>query len=159
LRIPLKRLKKELSLRISMEFRRLTIDDYDRLTKLWEKSRLSFRPQGRDSREAIVAEMVANPDFFVGAFEGDRLIGVVVLSCDLRRGWINRLAVNPNCRRRGVAKALIAESERILRTRGVRLFCALVDDDNTASKELFRECGYVEHHDIIYFSKRDSEEV
>jgi ribosomal protein S18 acetylase RimI-like enzyme len=77
----------------------------------------------------------------------------------MRRGWINRLAVDPNYRRRGVAKVLVAESEKVLRKHGVRIFCAFIDDDNTASQTLFKERGYVEHRDIIYFSKRDSGEV
>lgn len=120
---------------------------------------LPFRPQGRDSRESITRQMNSNPDFFLGAFQQDRLIGVAVLSCDMRKGWVNRLAVAPEYRRRGVARTLITESERTLRSRGINLFCALVDADNTPSKELFKKCGYTEHNDITYFSKRDSESV
>jgi ribosomal protein S18 acetylase RimI-like enzyme len=142
-----------------MQNRRLTINDYEAITELWKKAKLPFRPKGRDSREAIFNEMAVNPEFFLGAFERDRLIGVVIISCDIRKGWINRLAVDPKYRYRGVAKMLIAESERILRARGVRLFGVLINADNVSSKELFRKCGYVEHHDIAYFSKRDSEEV
>lgn len=146
-------------MRIRMQTRRLTINDYEAITELWKKAKLPFRPKGRDSREAISSEMADNPEFFLGAFERDRLIGVVIISCDIRKGWINRLAVDPEYRYRGVAKTLIAESERILRARGVRLFGVLIDADNISSKELFRKCGYVERHDIAYFSKRDSEEV
>jgi len=142
-----------------MEIRRLTIDNYEEMTKLWSKARLPFRPSGRDSREAVAAEMKANPDFFLGAFEGDRLVGLVVVSCDLRKGWLNRLAVDPGHRHRGVAKDLIAEVEKALRKRGIRIFCALIEEYNTASKELFKRRGYVEHRDIIYFSKRESDEV
>jgi ribosomal protein S18 acetylase RimI-like enzyme len=77
----------------------------------------------------------------------------------LRKGWINRLAVDPNHQRHGIAKALVDEAEKVLRKHGAKIFCALVEDDNVASKEFFKKCGYVEHRDIIYFSKRDSEEV
>jgi ribosomal protein S18 acetylase RimI-like enzyme len=142
-----------------MHIRRLTAKDYEAMASLWRRAKLPFRPQGRDSRESIVRQMNLNPDFFIGAFGQDRLIGVAVLSCDMRKGWINRLAVAPECRRKGVARALIAESERTLRTRGVNVFCALIDANNKPSKELFKKCGYVEHNDIVYFSKRDSEMV
>ncbi len=142
-----------------MQIRRLTSNDYGAITDLWERARLSFRPKGRDSRDAMSKEMAANPEFFLGAIEEDCLIGVVIISCDMRKGWINRLAVDPKHRHLGVAKALIAESERVLRTRGIRLFCAFIDADNMSSKELFEKCGYVEHHDITYFSKRDNEDV
>jgi ribosomal protein S18 acetylase RimI-like enzyme len=142
-----------------MEIRKLTINDYEEIIKLWSRARLPYKPKGRDSKEAIVAQMKANPEFFLGAFKDNRLVGMVIISCDMRKGWINRLAVDSDYRNRGIATALIAESEKILRKYGIRIFCALIEDYNTVSRELFKECGYVEHRDIIYFSKRDSNEV
>ena len=142
-----------------MEIRRLTISDYKEIVRLWSRAKLPFKPKGRDSREAIAVQMETNPDFFLGAFEDNRLVGTVIISCDVRKGWINRLAVDPDYRNRGIAKALITESERVLRRHGIRIFCVLIEDYNTTSKNLFKECGYIEHRDIMYFSKRDSDEV
>ncbi|MEM3695339.1 MAG: GNAT family N-acetyltransferase [Candidatus Bathyarchaeia archaeon] len=142
-----------------MEIRRLTIKDYEEIVKLWSRAKLPYKPKGRDSKEAIAAQMKANPNFFLGAYEGDKLVGVVIISCDLRKGWINRLAVDPEYRFRGIAQVLIVESEKVLRKRGIKIICALIEDYNIASKRLFKKLGYVEHRDIIYFSKRESEEV
>jgi len=142
-----------------MQIRRLAINDYEEIVTLWIKAKLPFKPKGRDSREAIETQMKANPEFFLGAFEDNRLIGTVIISCDLRKGWINRLAVDPDCRRHGIAKTLIAESEKVLRRHGIRIFCVLIEDYNTVSKKLFKECNYVEGSDVIYFSKRYSDEV
>jgi len=142
-----------------MEIRRLTINDYEEMARLWSKAKLPFKPKGRDSKEAIAIQMKVNPDYFIGTFENNRLAGTVIMSCDTRKGWINRLAVDPDYRYRGIAKALIAASEKKLRKYGIRIFCALIEDSNIASKKLFKECGYAEHHDIIHFSKRDSDEV
>lgn len=142
-----------------MEIRRLAITDYEEMVRLWVKAKLPFKPRGRDGKEALASQMKANPDFFVGAFEADHLIGTVIISSDKRKGWINRLAVDPDCRHRGIAKALIIKSEKVLRKRGIQIFCALIEDYNSASKKLFRRCGYFEHRDIIYFSKRESDEV
>ena len=142
-----------------MKVRKLTSKDYGRVTDLWTRAGLSFRPKGRDSKEAIAGLMKANPDFFLGVFEDNLLVGVAVLSSDMRKGWINRLAVDPDHRRLGIAKMLVAESERIFKKHGLKMVCVLVDDDNAESKELFRKIGYVEHRDIIYFSKRDNEDI
>jgi len=142
-----------------MEIRKLTMKDYYAVSRLWLHAELPFKPKGRDSMEAMSAQMEVEPDFFLGAFENDDLIGTVIVTFDRRRGWINRLAVDPNHRRRGAAKALIAESEKILRNRGVRVFCCLIEGHNEPSRELFKKCGYIEHRDVAYFSKRDSDRV
>ena len=137
----------------------MAIDDYDDIVRLWNRASLPYKPEGRDRRLSIASEMEANPDFFIGVYEGNKLVGTVIASCDLRKGWINRLAVDPTCRRRGIAKTLIAEAEKALRKRGVRIICALIENTNSGSTELFKKCGYVEHCDIIYFSKRESDRV
>jgi len=142
-----------------MEIRRLRFEDYPKLVELWSKAGLPFKPKGRDSPQAIAKQIEENPDFFMGTFENGRLIGAIIASSDGRKGWINRLAVDPEYWRRGVARALIAEAEKALRQKGLKVFCALIEDSNKASKELFKKCGYVEHRDIIYFSKRESEEA
>jgi len=152
-------LKNRVKSGVCMKIRSLNIDEYKDIINLWKRAKLPFKQHGRDSRESIAKEMAANPEFFLGAFEHERLIGVAILSCDVRKGWINRLAVDPKYRSRGIARALIAGSERVLKNGGIRVFCALIEADNTPSKELFKKCGYVEGHDIIYFSKRDAEEV
>jgi ribosomal protein S18 acetylase RimI-like enzyme len=103
--------------------------------------------------------MKKNPNFFLGAYDGNRLVGTVIAGYDYRRGWINRLAVDPKYRQKRVAQKLIAAAEKALRKMDARIICALVDDCNVASLSLFKKCGYMEHHDIVYFSKRDSNEV
>jgi ribosomal protein S18 acetylase RimI-like enzyme len=139
-----------------MKICKLAIADYDQITALWKHSGLPFKPLGRDCRSAVKAQMAANPDFFLGAFEGNRLVGVVFATSDGRKGWINRLAVYPDFRRLGVAEKLIAEAEHALRKHGLRMFCALIDDDNESSKQLFKKCGYEEHRNIVYFRKKPS---
>ena len=120
---------------------------------------MPFKPRGRDSRGSVAVQMGVEPDSFVGAFDDGRLIGVAVMSSDMRRGWINRLVVDPKSRRRGVAKALVQKCERVLKGHGLKLFCVLIEDSNVASKKLFKSCGYVEHEDIKYFSKRENDYV
>jgi ribosomal protein S18 acetylase RimI-like enzyme len=140
-----------------MKIRSLTITDYDQIVALWKRARLPFKPSGRDRKSAVQTQMAEDPGFFIGAFEGNRLVGVVVATSDGRKGWINRLAVDPDFRRMGVAEKLIAEAEKVLHKHGLRMFCALIDDDNKVSKQLFKKCGYKEHRDIVYFRKKPSD--
>jgi len=142
-----------------MRIRKLTIDDYNEIVSLWDRSALPYKPRGRDSKSAIEFQMKKNPSFFLGAYDGNRLVGTVFASFDLRRGWINRLAVDPKYRRRGVAQKLIVAAEKALRKKGAKIISAHVEDHNAASLKLFKKCGYVEHRGVVYFSKRDSSEV
>jgi len=145
--------------RQEMKTRRLTGADYDQIVELWQRAGLPYKPQGRDHKDAVEAQIAANPDLCIGIFEENRLTGVVLATTDGRKGWMNRLAVDPDCRRRGVAKTLIHEAEATLRKHGIRIFCALIESGNTTSVRLFKASGYREHRDIVYFSKRDSGQV
>lgn len=138
--------------------RRLTIDDYDAIIRLWRQAGLqSVRLQGRDSRDAFAAQLAAGQRI-VGLEEGGQLIGAVVVTHDTRKGWINRLAIHPDYRRRGYAARLIAAAEQELRALGLKIFAVLIEADNDASRRLFAREGY-KAHDMAYMSKRDSDEV
>lgn len=141
------------------KIRKLTISDYDEMINLWEQSSLPFKPKGRDSRQAITRQMKRSPNLFLGAFQGRPLVGVVIGSYDGRKGWINRLAVDPEYRRQGIAQLLIARIERALREHGARIISALVEEPNLESISMFEKLGYVTHRDILYLSKRESKEV
>jgi len=97
-----------------LQVQALAMEDYAQMIRLWARSGLRIRPSGRDSRRAVESQMRANPGFFIGAFDDTRLVGTVIASSDGRKGWINRLAVDPDCRRQGIARALIAEAEQVL---------------------------------------------
>jgi len=142
-----------------MQIRKLTIDDYNEIIPLWNRAALPYKPRGRDGKSAIEFQIKRNPDFFLGAYDKNRLVGTVLASYDYRRGWINRLAVDPEYRRRAVAQKLIAAAEKVLRKKGARIIGAQVNENNVASLSLFKKCGYVEHRDVVYLSKRDSDEV
>ncbi|MVT13698.1 MAG: GNAT family N-acetyltransferase [Euryarchaeota archaeon] len=142
----------------TMEFKFLSYEDYDDVVALWVRAGLKFKPKGRDSKDFILKQMEKNPQMFLGAYDNGKLVGVVLLTDDGRKGWINRLAVDPDYRRKGIAKSLIDKSEEIFRERGIHLFAALIEDWNIPSQELFHSKGYNKHNDIFYFTKRDSDE-
>ena len=142
-----------------LRIRALTADDYDDLLGLWRDAGLPYRPNGRDSRSSIKNQMEHDPELFIGVFQDGRLVGSVIATFDGRKGWINRLAVAPQSRRKGVARLLVERAELALRKRGAEVVAALVERENSPSLALLQECGYKVHNDIVYLSKRDSEDV
>jgi len=95
----------------------------------------------------------------LGDVQRGRLRGVVIVSNDGRKGWINRLAVLPEFREQGIASALVREAEKRLRKLGIEIFAAHIEEENGSSKELFEELGYVPARDIIYYVKRLRDDV
>ena len=145
----------------SLRIRRLGLDDYDALLALWRRAGLhSLKPQGRDSRASLARQLASTVQTILGLEVDGQLVGAVVATHDSRKGWINRLAVDPDHRRRGHAARLIAVAEEALREQGIHVIAALVESDNPASLELFRKAGYVEiDSGIHYLTKRDSDDV
>ena len=138
--------------------RHLTVDDYDAILALWQHAGLdTIRPQGRDSREAF-ADQLAHGQVVLGLEDTGRLLACVVITDDTRKGWINRLAVDPDYRRQSLAARLIVEAEQALREKGIHVFAALIEHENVASLTLFQREGY-KTHNIVYVSKRDGEDA
>jgi len=128
-------------------------DDYDAIAELWLASGLPARIRGRDCREAFVRQRARAPALHLVAIAGERVIGVVLGSHDGRKGWINRLAVVPEHRRRGIAAALVRACEKAIRAEGIEIVAALVEPASRASGALFEELGYREDVPVRYFRK------
>lgn len=132
------------------------IEDYDKLIDLWKEAGLGYRPKGRDSRRQMKQQLEHGNTIFLVAEMGGKFVGSVIGTHDGRKGWINRLAVHPSYRRRGLAKKLVAEVEKLLSQVGLEVIACLIEQGNTASLQLFQSLGYDRASDIVYLSKRKS---
>jgi N-acetylglutamate synthase len=139
--------------------RRLTIDDYEAMLTLWQRAGLhTIKPTGRDSRSEFEKQF-AGGQIAIGLEEAGQLIGVVIVTNDTRKGWINRLAIDPDQRRKGYGEQLVHAAEEVLHEAGLHMTAAFIEDSNAASLGLFEKLGYVTHPSVVYVSKRDSAEA
>lgn len=136
-----------------VRIRPLRTSDYDDVLALLAVAEMNPHPRGRESPAAFRRQLAAFPRTYLGAFDGDRLVGCVFGTHDVRKAWVNRLAVDPKYRRRGIASRLVREVERRFRSQGMEMFVALVDDGNRPSRALFRSLGY-DLWDITYARKK-----
>jgi len=142
-----------------VRIRPLAIEDYDQLLLIWDEAGLPYKPTGRDRREAIAREIAGPSSVFLAAECEGVLAGVVLGTHDGRKGWINRVAVRPAFRRRGIARALVAAVEERLHAQGIEIVTCLVEDNNRTSLAFFERLGYRHHPEILYLSKRHREDV
>ncbi len=139
---------------MDLVIRRFRISDYDAVMTLWKEAGLPLKPSGRDARERIEAQLLEpNVIFLVAEAEG-RIAGTVLATHDGRKGWINRLAVREDMRRRGLGERLVREAEGRLEAAGMDVLACLIEEGNEASMEFFSRIGYGRKDDIHYFVKK-----
>ena len=132
--------------------------DIPRIIRLWEEAGLDYRPRGRDTPENLAQQFaVMGRHSFVAEAEGE-LVGVIMGTHDGRKGWLNRAAVHPDYRRRGLARALVARCEESLAAAGIEIFAALIETDNPTSALLCEALGY-ELFPVYYYRKKLHEDV
>ncbi len=143
---------------MAIRIRSLRVSDYAAMIRLFDVCGLKPRVRGRDSREAIAQQLRPNRTLYLGAFDGEQLVGTILGTHDTRKAWINRLAVHPEYRGRGIAARLVRACEKEFREEGLGIFAALVDGDNLASQSLFAKLGYTTS-DIRYYRKKARKDI
>ena len=140
-----------------LKIREFKLVDYDKVTALWDRVELTYRPAGRDSYDNIRKQLDNGTTVFLVAEADGKLAGCVLGTHDGRKGWINRLAVDAAYRNQGIARRLVGEMEREFDKLGLEVVACVIDGDNELSQEVFRKLGY-EYYDVRYYSKRKSPE-
>ena len=125
--------------------------DESAVVALWARCGLT-RPWN-DPHKDIARKLAVRPDLFLVAEVDGAVIGTVMVGYDGHRGWINYLGVDPDCRRRGVGRALMAEAERLLRLEGCPKINLQVRTRNTEVIEFYRRVGFVVD-DVVSMGRR-----
>ena len=138
---------------------KLTIDDYDEIIRIWAISGLPYKPKGRDSKELMAKEMQNINCCYFGLYKNAQLIGTAISNYDGRRGWVNRVAIDPDFRQRGYAGNLIDACIKQLESLGAVVICALIEEINYPSITTFNKAGFTAEEKFLYFTKRQSSDA
>ncbi|MFX0181847.1 MAG: GNAT family N-acetyltransferase [Candidatus Hodarchaeota archaeon] len=141
-----------------MAIRKLNTKDYNKIIHVWKEAGLPIKKHGRDHYNRIKDQLESKRIIILGYEEDDEIRGLVLLSQDGRKGWINRLAVVPKYQRQGIASKLLIETEKTFLKQGIEVFGALIFEDNDASIQCFKNAGFNIWDEVKYFSKRLSDE-
>lgn len=122
-----------------MKIRRLEAHEAEALLELWT---VSTAPSETDTIADISRLMgEAHARCLVADIEG-QVVGSVIATFDGWRGNIYRLAVRPEHRRRGIARALVAAAEETFAAWGVRRVTVLVERDHAWAVGFWSAVGY-----------------
>ena len=116
---------------------------HEHLSQAAEIERLCFSDPWS---EKMLAEHLANPCSLTLAAVGDtgRLLGYVGLLAVVDEGYITNVAVRPDCRRQGVAAALLDALEAQGTERELAFLTLEVRQSNAPARALYEKLGYLQ---------------
>jgi ribosomal protein S18 acetylase RimI-like enzyme len=125
---------------MTVDIRAFALNDEDAVIALWEEAGLT-RPWN-DPRADIRRKLTVQPELFLVAVEGERVVGSVMAGYDGHRGWLYYLATAASHRGQGIGRRLVAEAERLLEAMGCPKVQLMVRPDNTGARGFYDELGY-----------------
>ena len=123
---------------MSLRIRPFERADTESVVALWEEAGLT-RPWN-DPRRDIERKLSVQPELFLVALDGDRLVGSVMAGYDGHRGWLYYLAAREP--RRGIGRALVAEAEERLVALGCPKVQLMVRPGNDAVFGFYDSLGF-----------------
>jgi len=126
--------------------------DYEQVADLWRS--VNFSTRAGDSPEALDSKAAHDPSLALVAESGGRIVGTAFGAWDGRRAFINRVAVDPGCQRRGIGRRLIGQVERRLAALGAERVGLLTGGERRSEAVRFYESlGYEVREDVRYLNK------
>lgn len=124
-------------------------EDYLAARALWENAGPGIHVRRSDEPAEIQKKLLRDPDLFLVAEAGGKMIGTVIGGFDGRRGLIYHLAVEAGFRQHGIGSLLMDEVERRLKAKGC-LKCYLMVAAGNEGAFQFYEARSWERMDTIY---------
>ena len=125
-----------------MKIRTYGDGDYDAVVSLWNEC-FGYPAPHNNPADSIRRKTTMNDDLFFVAEEDGRPAGTVMAGWDGHRGWLYSLAVAPEHRGKGIARALVEHAMAALH----RLDCPKVNlqvlSDNEGVLGFYEKLGFV----------------
>ncbi|MBD5438421.1 MAG: GNAT family N-acetyltransferase [Treponema sp.] len=140
-----------------MQIRKMKIEDYEAVYRLW----LSCKGMGLnsvdDSREGIEKFLRRNPETCFVAEKDGKIAGVILAGNDGRRGYIYHTAVSSEQRRQGIASRLLDAVLTAFENIGITKVALVVFERNADGNAFWEKAGFTVREDLVYRNKSIAE--
>jgi ribosomal protein S18 acetylase RimI-like enzyme len=125
---------------LSFEIVKYNQDYQKALVELWKKCNLIVSQN--DPVEDIQKKLEFQPDMFLIALLDGKLIGSVMVGYEGHRGWLNYLAVLPDCQNRGYGRKLVEKAIVELEKLGCLKLNVQIRERNISAVRFYERLGF-----------------
>ena len=134
-----------------MEYRYMTIDDYDKVYSLWTSIEGFVIRSIDDSREGIDKFLRRNPDMSVVALDKDNVVGALLCGHDGRRGCFYHVCVHSDYRNHGIASNMVERAVEALRREEINKVNLIAFTKNEVGNKFWKDRGFELRDDLNYY--------
>ena len=135
----------------------MNISDYEQVYQLWMSCSGMGLNNLDDSKEGIERFLNRNPETCFVAETEQKIIGVIIVGNDGRRGYIYHTAVDPDYRNQGIATKLVNEAMKTLKSLGINKVALVVFTKNSDGNAFWEKIGFTSREDLVYRNKAITE--
>ena len=133
--------------------RPMLASDFPLVTDLWKNTE-GVGLNESDTEPAIARYLEQNKEMScVATTDAGKIIGALLCGHDGRRGYLYHLAVAPDFRRHGVARAMLAHCFKYLAAAKIARCDIFLFTENKAGEQFWRHNGWTDRVDLKVFQK------
>jgi ribosomal protein S18 acetylase RimI-like enzyme len=142
-----------------MKIRNMVISDYENVYNLWMSCAGMGLNNLDDSKEGIEKFLNRNPETCFVAEIKNKVVGVILVGNDGRRGYIYHTAVDPSFRKQGIASSLVETALNALKKCGINKVALVVFERNQNGNDFWEKLHFTTRNDLIYRNKSITEMI
>lgn len=119
-----------------MTFREMKIEDYEKLIPFWKAN---YFVNEMDSKDRFILFLEKNPGLSILAEENGLIVGTALGSFDGRRGYLQKVVVDKNVRKKGLGQQLVQKVIEKLKSIGTTHIPIAIEGNLL---HFYQNCGF-----------------